>query len=427
MGRDKLSDRIVGLFGHHHVSLTTRTMQEMGDRISRYLGTITLVNSGFGLVIGFGLSMIGVPFAVLWGCLAAMLRFIPYVGTAVAFVLPLVFSFAFFPGWVQPLEVVVLYAVVEATLSSFLEPIIYGNTTGISALALLVAVLFWTWLWGTLGLLLSTPLTVCLAVLGKYVPSMWFFAALLSEDAELEPDVQFYQRLVALDREGAIQVVEAALKKRTRVEVFDEILVPTLSRAGCDANRDELDDTKREFIWGVVGQILDGLDGTPDFSLASLTLSSSGEPTPNGQATESAPVQIVGLPVQDVADVLVLRMLGQLLAPANCILEIVAETESTLERTERVAEQAPQLVVVSYLPPEGLTMARYLVRRLRAQLADLSIIVGRWGLTEDSATAVEKMVSVGASSVVFTLADARAEILGMVLPDPRRSLVTAEV
>ncbi len=204
MGREGLSDRIVGLFGHRQVSLTTRTMQEIGQRISRYLATFALVNSGFGLVIGLGLWLIGVPFAVLWGCLAAMLRFIPYVGPAVAFILPLVFSFAHFPGWAKPLEVVALFAVVEAALTSFLEPVIYGKTTGISALGLLVAAMFWTWLWGTMGLLLSTPLTVCLAVLGKYVPSMWFFAALLNEEAELEPDVRFYQRLVALDREGAI-------------------------------------------------------------------------------------------------------------------------------------------------------------------------------------------------------------------------------
>ncbi len=194
MGREQLSDRIIGLFGHHHVSLTTRTMQEIGHRISRYLASFTLVNSGFGLCIGVGLGIIGVPFAALWGCLAAMLRFIPYVGTAVACVLPLSFSFAFFPGWVQLLEIVALFAVVEAALTSFLEPVFYGRTTGITALGLLVAAMFWTWLWGLLGLLLSTPLTVCLAVLGKYVPSMWVFAALLSEDAELEPDVQFYQR-----------------------------------------------------------------------------------------------------------------------------------------------------------------------------------------------------------------------------------------
>ncbi len=170
----------------------------------------------------------------------------------------------------QPLEIVALFAVVEAALTSFLEPVFYGRTTGITALGLLVAAMFWTWLWGVLGLLLSTPLTVCLAVLGKYVPSMWVFAALLSEDAELEPDVQFYQRLVALDREGAIQVVETELKQRPRVEVFDQVLVPTLSRAERDVSRDELDDTKREFVWGVVGQILDGLEGTPDLSLASL-------------------------------------------------------------------------------------------------------------------------------------------------------------
>ena len=263
MGREGLSDRIVGLFGHRQVSLTTRTMEEIGQRISRYLATFALVNSGFGLVIGLGLWLIGVPFAVLWGCLAAMLRFIPYVGPAVAFILPLVFSFAHFPGWAQPLEIVALFAVVEAALTSFLEPVIYGKTTGVSALGLLVAAMFWTWLWGTLGLLLSTPLTVCLAVLGKYVPSLWFFAALLNEEAELDPDVRFYQRLVALDRDGAIEVVEAALKQRPRVEVFDEVLVPALSRAERDAARGELDETMQAFVWGVVGEILDAWKGRP--------------------------------------------------------------------------------------------------------------------------------------------------------------------
>ena len=147
---------------------------------------------------------------------------------------------------------------IRCALTSFLEPVIYGKTTGISALGLLVAAMFWTWLWGTLGLLLSTPLTVCLAVLGKYVPSLWFFAALLNEEAELEPDVRFYQRLVALDREGAVGVVEAELKQRPRVEVFDGVLVPALSRAERDAARDELDETMQAFVWEVVGEILDG-------------------------------------------------------------------------------------------------------------------------------------------------------------------------
>src|SRR3954447_14724863 len=248
MGREQLSDRIVGLVGHRQVSLTTRTMEEIGRRISRYLATFALVNSGFGLVIGLGLGLIGVPYAVLWGCLAALLRFIPYVGPAVSFLLPLVFSFAHFPGWVQPLEVVALFAAVEVVLNSYLEPVIYGKTTGISALALLVAAMFWTWLWGGLGLLMSTPLTVCLAVLGKYVPSLSFFATFLREEVDLDPGVRFYQRLLALDQDGATSVIEAVLKKHPRAEVFDKVLVPTLSMTERDINRDDIDEREVVFI-----------------------------------------------------------------------------------------------------------------------------------------------------------------------------------
>jgi predicted PurR-regulated permease PerM len=423
IGREGLSDRIVGLFGHRQVSLTTRTMQEIGQRISRYLATFALVNSGFGLVIGTGLWLIGVPYAVLWGCLAALLRFIPYVGPAVAFILPLVFSFAHFPGWARPLEVVALFAVVEAALTSFLEPVIYGKTTGVSALGLLVAAMFWTWLWGTLGLLLSTPLTVCLAVLGKYVPSLWFFAALLNEESELEPDVRLYQRLVALDREGAIGVIEAELKQRPRVEVFDGVLMPALSRAERDVERGELEDTKQAFARDVIGEVLDGLDGTPDLSLASLAPPPGGGNGSADRGSASAPVHVVGLVADDASDVLVLRMLGQLLAPSGCTLEIITDTDSSLQLIERLAEDAPGLVVVSHLPPAGLTLARYLVRRLRAQFAELPIVVGHWGETTGSASAAEQLVTIGASRVVFTLAEARARISGEVVPEPRKAVL----
>jgi predicted PurR-regulated permease PerM len=410
MDREQLGDRIVGLFGHRQVSLTTQTMQEIGQRISRYLATFALVNSGFGLVIGSGLALIGVPYSLLWGCLAGMLRFIPYVGPAVAFILPLVFSFAHFPGWAQPLEVVALFAVVETALNSFLEPVIYGKTTGVSALGLLVAAMFWTWLWGTMGLLLSTPMTVCLAVLGKYVPSLRFFVALLGEEAELEPDVRFYQRLVALDRGGAIDVVEATMKQRPRVEVFDQVLVPALSMAERDAARGDLDETKRAFTWGVVGEILDGLEGTPEISLTSPPVQADGAASP-GQ-----PLSLVGVAIEDTSDALVLRMLGQLLPPASCTLEIITETGSSLQLAHRVEEEAPGLIILSHLPPEGLTMTRYLVRRLRAQFADLPIVVGRWGETGGAAAVADRLVGIGARRVVFTLADARDRILAYLTP-----------
>ncbi|MGZ3470452.1 MAG: AI-2E family transporter, partial [Isosphaeraceae bacterium] len=154
MNREDVGDRIVQLFGQRQINLTTRTMGEIGQRISRYLAMITLVNAGYGLIVGLGLWAIGVPYAVLWGCLAAMMRFIPSVGAAVAFLLPLVFAVAHFPGWSQPLEVIALFGAVEVVLN-YLEPVIYGKTTGVSALGLLVAAMFWTWLWGLLGTLLS--------------------------------------------------------------------------------------------------------------------------------------------------------------------------------------------------------------------------------------------------------------------------------
>jgi hypothetical protein len=287
--------------------------------------------------------------------------------------------------------------------------------------------MFWTWLWGTMGLLLSTPLTVCLAVLGKYVPSMWIFSALLKEEAGLEPDVRFYQRLIARDRKGAVEVVDEAVKKRPRVEVFDNVLVPALSRAERDAARDELDETMQAFVWEVVGAIVDGLEGVPDFSLGALAASAATEPGPGKQELPSAPGRVLGLVTDDTGDALVLRMLRQLLPGSGCILEIITDTDSSLQVVERVAEQSPELVVASHLPPEGSTLARYLVRRLRNQFADLPIIVGRWGEDRSSGPAAERLLAVGASRVVFTLADARSHIMAALAREHQRVPAAAPV
>ncbi|HEX8198861.1 MAG TPA: AI-2E family transporter, partial [Isosphaeraceae bacterium] len=214
--REDLSDRIIQLFGLGRVSLTTRTMEEAGQRISRYLAIFSTYNAVYGVIVGAGLWLIGIEYAVLWGFLTAVLRFIPYVGPTTAFALPLLFSFARYDAWREPALVATLFIGLEAISSGYLEPVVYGRTTGLSAVGLLVAATFWTWLWGPLGLFMSTPLTSCLAVLGKYVPSLRFFATLLGEEAVLEPDVRFYQRLLLLDQDGATEIVEEALKKTPR-------------------------------------------------------------------------------------------------------------------------------------------------------------------------------------------------------------------
>ncbi|MGZ3392134.1 MAG: AI-2E family transporter, partial [Isosphaeraceae bacterium] len=415
MNREDLGDRIVQLFGERQIGLTTRTMDEVGQRISRYLAMFATVNSCYGLVVGLGLWAIGVPYALLWGFMAAGLRFIPYVGPAVAFVLPLLFSIAHFRGWVQALEVLALFGVIEALFNSLLEPIIYGKTTGVSALSLLVAAMFWTWLWGTLGLLLSTPLTVCLAVLGKHIPSLGFFAILLGEEVVLDPDVRFYQRLMSLDSDGATEIIETTLKERSRAELFDEVLVPALTRAERDYARDELDDRDRAFIWRVIAEVLNELEGRSD------QVSPTADPA-SSVGTDQPPLsaRVLGIAANDTPDALVLRMLAQLLNPSGCAMEIVTGTESPSTLTEVVVGHAPDLVVISHLPPVGLPSARYLVRRLRARFERLPILVGRWGGSGDTAGATLGLTAVGASHVVFQLADARERIVSALQPQVER-------
>ena len=423
LNREALGDRIVQLFGQRQINLTTRTMSEIGQRISRYLAMITLINSGFGLTVGVGLWLIGVPYAVLWGCLAAMMRFVPYAGAAVAFLLPLVFSIAHFDGWRQPLEVVALFGVVEVALS-YLEPVIYGKTTGVSALALLVAAVFWTWLWGLLGTLLSTPLTLCLAVLGKYVPSLSVFATLLGEEAELDQNIRFYQRLVSLDQDGATGVVEAALKERPRAEVFDQILVPALSRAGRDAARGELEETDMTFIRRVISEILDDLEGTEDLGLKTSAPSGEGEPPQANGKPVSPAVRGRGrggerhLRRPDAADA------GTDPRPIELHTREYRGRRLANATRRACGASSPAMVILSHLPPEALAQARYQVRRLRSRFSGLAIVVGRWGEAASDA-ASQGLSGVGATHVAFTLADARDQILARAASAVPVTLATA--
>ena len=423
INRENMSDRLIRVFGHGKISLTTRTIEEVGRRISRYLVMFAAVNSSFGLVIGLGLWAIGVPYALLWGFLAGSLRFIPYAGAATAFALPLLFSIATEDSWTKPIEIAALYGVLEVAANTFLEPMIYGKTTGVSALALLVSAMFWTWLWGGIGLLLSTPLTVCLAVLGKYVPSLGFFATFLREEVDLDPGVRFYQRLLAMDQDGASAVIDSVLKKHPRAEVFDKVLVPTLSMAERDFARGDVDEREQAFILRVTADVLEDLEGEPEIDLASLALANEAtaagvirerDGTPEVQAV--APPKVLALPANDATDVLVLKMLAHLLEPAKIPITIVEEVEAPLKVVERIEAEAPDLVLISHLPPDGLTAARYLVRRIKARHPHTTIVVGRWDEARDAESAAEHLATAGASAMLGSLAEARDYLVGLSKP-----------
>jgi predicted PurR-regulated permease PerM len=207
-GREDLRNRVIGLVGHGHLNVMTQALNDAGARVSRYLLLQLLVNTGYGAVIGLGLYFIGVPNALLWGTVAGLFRFLPYIGAPLAAILPILLSLAIFATWSQPVETLLLYLIVELVVANFLEPLLYGANTGISSFAILFAAIFWALIWGPIGLLLSTPLTVCLVVIGRHVPTLNFLNVLLGDQPVLSPEAHYYQRLLASDQAEAKHVLE---------------------------------------------------------------------------------------------------------------------------------------------------------------------------------------------------------------------------
>ncbi len=408
LNRENMTDRITQLFGQGRISLTTRTTQEVGERISKYLITFASMNTAMGFIIGTGCYFIGIPYAVLWGFLAGALRFIPYAGPATAFALPLLFSIASFESWREPMLLVALYAVIEVAANMALEPIIYGKTTGVSSLALLVAAMFWSWLWGPIGLLLSTPLTVSLAVLGKYVPSLRFFATFLREDIELDPSVRYYQKMLAGDQDGATEVIDEVLKKKPRVDVFDQVIIPSLSLAERDHARDEIGEQELAFVHQNTDRILDDLADEPEINLS--TLSTDANVTPAGPGAVTPPagksIRVLALPAHDETDALVLQMLALLLKSSN-VSFTAGEFAAPVQAVEQVKAANPELVLISHLPPDGLTATRHLTRRIRAQFPKLPIIVGRWDHDSVGENVKKSLTEAGASQTFNSLKETR--------------------
>src|SRR5580765_7333841 len=257
--RRELRGRVILLIGYRRMTATTRALDEAGARISRYLLMQSIINGSFGVAVGLGLFLIGVPYAVTWGALAAALRFIPYLGALVAMLLPLALSLAVFPGWLQPALVVGLFLVLEPITGSVLEPWLYGQSAGVSQVALLIALTFWTWLWGPAGLLMATPLTVCLLVLAKHLPALGFIVVLMGDRPVIEAKARYYQRLLARDQDEASDIVEAYVNTDGRESVYDAVLLPALYYAKQDRDRGLWSEGDAEFVGQATREILDVL------------------------------------------------------------------------------------------------------------------------------------------------------------------------
>src|SRR5205085_1160989 len=257
--REDLRGRMIRLIGQGRISATTRAMDDAATRVSRYLSMQFLVNTCYGTSIAIGLRLIGVPNAGLWGLLAGLLRFVPYVGPWAGALLPVLLSFAISTNWITPLLTIALFVALEVTISNFVEPWLYGASTGVSPIALIVSAVFWTWLWGPVGLVLSTPITVCLAVMGRHAPRLEFLSVLLSEDQALAPHEEFFHRLLAAGTEGAENFAETFATAHSLTELYDQVIIPAVTRAEMDAQNGGLDAEQRTSILQRIHDIIEDM------------------------------------------------------------------------------------------------------------------------------------------------------------------------
>jgi AI-2E family transporter len=401
--REDLRNRLLRLLGSGKLKIATQALDEAGQRVSRYLLMQLMVNSSYGLLIGLGLYFIGIPNALVWGLAATFLRFIPYAGAVLAAIMPIGLAFAVDPGWIKPTLTAVLFVVSELIVGNIIEPWLYGSSTGISSFAVLIAAVFWAWLWGPVGLLLATPLTVCLAVLGRCGPQVEFLHIILSDEPVLPDEARFYQRLLANDTEEAAEVAEEVLKKQSMEFLFDRVILPALSLTEHDRNEGILDAQRFKFI----------LDSTKEI-IEELAVPEQDGPKAVADGDGPGPIAVLCIPAKDEADELFGIMLAHLLRRKNVPAMSVSASSLANERFQEVKRSSAPVICVSALPPSALRQARLFCKRLRAEFPELTIIVGVWTRSPDLERIHSRLPSDLVSQVVTSLSEAVEIIRPMV-------------
>jgi predicted PurR-regulated permease PerM len=413
--RRDLRDRLIGLIGHGQLATTTKAFDEAGGRVSRQLLMQSLVSVLYGIAVFVGLYFLHVPYPLVWATLGAVLRFIPYVGPVLAAGAPIVVSLAALRGWTGPLTVLALFVVLELFTNLVLETVLYAGAVGVSQVVLLVSVAFWTWLWGPLGLLMASPLTVCLVVLGKHVPGLAFLGMLMDDAPALAPEYGFYQRLVARDQSEAAELIDSHMKTAPPASVYDALLLPALSYAERDRLERRLSTEEEAAVIDATRELI---------SDAAETIRRHAEAAPPGAAADPSvmeprePLRVLGYAVNGGADEVALAMLAHLLDDLPITIEITGTRMQALELASLVRDLKASAVCFADLPPSSSSKTRYLVRRLRSALPGLHIAVGRWGPPGLSDENPQALLDAGANHVASLLIDSR-DYLGGLLEMPR--------
>lgn len=402
--REDLRARVIRLVGQGRISATTRAMSDAGARVSRYLLMLLVVNVSYGVPVAIGLYFIGVPNAVLWGSLATILRFIPYLGPWLAASFPVLLSIAVSPDWVMPLLTLGLFVVLELISNNIMEPWLYGSSTGVAPVALIVAAVFWTWMWGPVGLALATPITVCMVVLGRHIPRMGFLSVMLSDEEALTPAEDCYHRLLRGGEHDEIDLVDTYLRSHALVDLYDEVLVPVMVAAEADYRAGVLEEDQRLLVAQGLRDLLDEL-----------------APTASGD-DELAPTtarRVFLLPSRAQRDEMAAEMLAQLLGAEGAATVLGSAKLGPAQNVIAANESHPGCVCVSALAPVSVRRVRLLCQRLHEQLPGVPVVVGTWSPAETQA--VPELHQPGVAAVVTTFAEALAALrtLGCLASAPK--------
>jgi predicted PurR-regulated permease PerM len=408
--REDLRNRLIRLAGSHDLQRTTAALDDAASRLSRLFLIQLLVNGTFGVVIGIGLWLIGIPSAILWGILAAVLRFVPYIGAVIAAAFPLALAVAVDPGWSMLLWTLALFLVVEPVVGHVIEPMVYGHSTGLSPVAVVASATFWTALWGPIGLVLATPLTVCLVVLGRHVERLEFLDVMFGDRPALSPPEIFYQRMLAGDPTEAAEKAEEFLKERSLSSYYDEVALKGLQLAQADSQRGALNQERlikiRDAVAEFAGDLADQ-DDRPPPKLSATTdaeASSAVESVNENAPYEKLPVlaksdlpphwqgehPVLCIAGRSAIDEAAAIMLGQLSTAHGLSARVEPAEALSTTNIFRLETSGVAIVCLVYLDAVAPAHMRYAVRRLRRKLPQATIILGCW-MRDIDADALERL------------------------------------
>ncbi|GGH06677.1 ABC transporter permease [Alsobacter metallidurans] len=403
MRREDLRNRMIRLAGAQDLHRTTAAMDDAANRLSKFFLVQVALNASFGVVVGTGLFFIGVPTPVLWGVLAAVMRFIPYVGAAISALFPLALAAAVDPGWTMLVWTAALFLIVEPIVGHVIEPLVYGQSTGLSPVAVVTAATFWTWLWGPIGLVLATPLTVCLVVLGRHVEQLAVFDVLFGDQPVLSAPEMFYQRMLAADPTEAVEQAETFLEDASMAEYLDTVALPGIRLGAQDATRGALEPERMTTVRDSVGELVDDLEDLVSTDEATLP-DAWGE---DGDVDDGTPRPVVSVGLRNALDDAAAMLFALLSRRRGLRTRVLAPEVLTLSNLFRLDLRGVEVICLSVFETSSPVHIRYALRRLKRKAPNATIVVGYW--KQDDPEAIEGLREVIApAQLVTTLAEAVA-------------------